>query len=116
MGVRAATLPELFLAVENGMDLSSVNVDGRELILRSRTDSYPKNTVLAEAIADKLNVTTFTNPWIIKGLKIKQGQSPYSLEFITDDADVIAAPDFHHKNNGRKFLGIHDDYSINFNE
>ncbi|MAG01930.1 hypothetical protein CMI42_01220 [Candidatus Pacearchaeota archaeon] len=117
IGIQTATLPELDLAIENGMNLKGHYEDGREVILRSRRDSYESNDHLAKDLADRLDITNFENSWIINGLGIRQDDdSSYGLAFVTDNAEVIEAPDFNHENNGKRFSRVNPDYSIDFDE
>ena len=103
------------------MPLSEHYVNGREVILRSRGDSYQRNNYLAETLADKLKLKSFKHPYIIRGLGIKQSETPKvidcdGLEFLTDDTEVKEAPDFNHENHGKKFRRINEDYSIEWDE
>ena len=119
IGIRTAALPELELALENGMPLKGHYEDAPTVVLRSRGDNYERNNPLAKTLADKLKLTSFENPFIVKGLGIIQSddkENPYELEFLTDNAEVIEAPDFHYKNNGRTFSTIHPDYTIEWDD
>ena len=119
IGIRTATLPELDLAIQNGMNLKGFYEDGGEIVLRSRGDSYEINNSLAKTLADKLKLTSFEYPFIVKGLGIIQSddkKNSYGLEFLTDNAEVIEAKDFHHKNNQRRFSTIHPDYTIEWDD
>jgi len=116
-GIRTATVPEIYSAIDNGMNLRGKYEDGREVILRSNGDSCSKNDYLAQQLASDLHLTTFDNPYIVKGLKIKPDEkSFYGLSFLVDTAEVIEAKDFHYKNNRKKFTRINEDYSIEFND
>ncbi|MEK6871699.1 MAG: hypothetical protein AABX16_02240 [Nanoarchaeota archaeon] len=117
-GIPTATIPEIISAARNGMNLSKVYVDGREVLLSGEC-SYVQNKFLAEQLIKKLKLTVQETPYIIKGLGIRQSDSKdayYGLEFITKNAEVISTSDFHHKNNGRKFSTINPDYSIEFDK
>src|SRR3989338_7325313 len=116
-GIRTATIPEIYSAIDNGMDLRGKYEDGREVILRSNGDSCSKNDYLAQQLASDLHLTTFDNPYIVKGLKIKPDEkSFYGLSFLVDTAEVIEAKDFYYKNNRKKFTRINEDYSIDFDK
>lgn len=121
IGITTTTLQELELALENGMPLKNYYEDGREVVLRSREDNHQPNNYLAQTLADKLGLTSFQHPYIVKGLGIKQSEAskeinPYGLEFVTKNAEVIEAKDFHHKNDVRGFRRINEDYSIEWDE
>ncbi|MBT3691414.1 hypothetical protein HOD75_00180 [archaeon] len=118
IGIQTSTLPELESALENGLGLSGTYEDSREVILRSAGDSYTPNDYLAKSLADKLKLRNFKNPFIIKGLTIQPDEdSQYGLILQpTDNTEVIEVPDFHHKNNQKRFSRINSDYSIEFDE
>lgn len=116
IGIRTATFPELELALANGMDLSETYEDTPVVILNSNGDTYEFNDYLAKSLANKLKLNRFENPYVIKGLKVKQGDSPYGLEFITEDAEVIEAKDFNYKNNRRRCSRVNEDYSIEWDD
>src|SRR3989338_906319 len=81
-GIRTATIPEIYSAIDNGMDLRGKYEDGREVILRSNGDSCSKNDYLAQQLASDLHLTTFYNPYIVKGLKIKRKNSLELMRII----------------------------------
>ncbi|MBS3093223.1 hypothetical protein J4456_01430 [Candidatus Pacearchaeota archaeon] len=100
-GIRTATIPEIYSATDNG----------------SNGDLFSNNNYLAQKLAEDLHLTNFDNPYIVKGLKIKEDEkSVYGLSFLVDTAEVIEAKDFHYKNNRKKFTRINEDYSIEFND
>ena len=117
-GIRTATIPEIYSATDNGMNLRGAYEDGREVILRSNGDLFSNNNYLAQKLAEDLHLTNFDNPYIVKGLGIKRDEkSDYGLSFLVDnDIEVIKAKDFHHKNNRKKFTRINEDYSIDFDK
>ena len=118
IGIRTATIPEIYSATDNGMNLRGAYEDGREVILRSNGDLFSNNNYLAQKLAEDLHLTNFDNPYIVKGLGIKRDEkSDYGLSFLVDnDIEVIKAKDFHHKNNRKKFTRINEDYSIDFDK
>ncbi len=118
IGIRTVTIPELFSAIGNGMDVSHFYVDGREALLSGEC-TYKPNRFLAEQLRSELQLRDKEIPYVIKGLGIKPSNhtdAHYGLEFVTKHAEVIPAPDFHVNNNGRKFSRIDDNYTIAFDD
>jgi len=119
IGIQTATIPDLETALENGMDLKGTYEDGCEIVLRSVGDSNKDNDYLVKDLAKKLKIKRMSNnSQIITGLGIKEDNtSAYGLIFdVTDKTNIIKASDFDHKNNGKNFLRINPDYSIEFAE
>ena len=117
IGIKTLTIPELYLAFENGMKLEWDYEDGAEILLRSRKDSYSQNNYLSEDLTDKLKIKSFKVPLIIKGLRNQQRNSGYGLEFaLSDETEVIRAQDFDYKNDRRAFSAINPDYSIEWDD
>ena len=119
LGITTATISELGLALENGLDLKRTYEDGREVVLRSAGDlDYQANDYIAKSLAKLIRKRSFKHPLIIKGLRGKEDEnSVYGLSFAkTDELEVIEAPDFSHKNNCRRFIRVNPDYSIDFGD
>jgi len=119
IGIRTATLPELECALENGLSLRGHYEDAREVILRSKGDSYQPNDYVAKHLAKKLKIRgQIRNPLIITNLKpVEDENSEYGLiAEPTGKTEIIEARDFNHENNQRKFKRINPSYSIEFDE
>jgi len=117
IGIRTATIPELEEALENGLSLKRTYEDGREVILRSKGDSYNSNDYVAKNLVKRLGIKRqIKTPLIITDLKpVEDENSDYGLiAQPTNQTKVIEASDFNHKNNGRRFRRINPDYSIEF--
>jgi len=118
-GIRTATLPELELAFENGLDLRGTYEDGREVILRSKEDPYKPNDSLTKDLAKKLKLKCqIKTPLIVTDLEITEAQnSTYGLVLMpTNRTQVIEAHDFDFTNNGKRFRTINSDYTIEFDD
>jgi len=113
IGITTATLPELELARDSRMPLEEGQSIGREIILVNTKGSIDANWQLAQSLAEKLKIRDWSNPYIVKGLKIVQNDSFYEgLDFDTRNAEVIKAPNFHYSYNPIKFRTINHDYTI----
>jgi len=117
-GIRTATLPELELALENGLDLRGTYEDGREVVLRNKKDSYGPNNLLIRVLSKELDLGKIRKPLIITGLRVNENlDSEYGLVLMpSDETKVVEAPDFADANDGRKFRRINPNYSIDFDE
>mgnify|MGYP001575281732 CR=1 FL=1 len=116
MGIRTASLDDLELALENGMDLSGTFEDIPSIVLRSAGDSYGKNDYIAKALAELIKKRSFPHAVVIEGLKPKEDSlSDYGLSFEAGERfRVVEAPALDHANNQRRFNRINPDYSIDF--
>ena len=115
IGIRTATLPELDeIARSNPGFLIGHYEDSREVVLRSNGSSYGRNDQIAKSLAEIIGEKSFNTPFIIKGLEIAEdANSEYGLTLVPGEQfEYFKAPDFSHENNGRNFLKINDDYSI----
>lgn len=120
IGVRTATFPELDLIVQNDRDfLSGTWEDSREVVLRSKGDSYSNNDYLAKRLAKDLKIRgSIKTPLVVSGLvPFEDKNSDYGLVLKpTGETQVIKAPDFSHENDGRKFRAINPDYTVEFDD
>lgn len=118
MGIRTATLEDLEIALENGMDLSESYEDAPVVVLRSAGDSYRKNDYFAKAVANLIKRNNFPHAVVVEGLKLKEDSgSDYGLSVEAGERfRVVEAPALDHANNQRRFNRINPDYSIDFDE
>ena len=118
MGIKTATLDDLELALENGMDLSGTYEDVPVVVLRSAGDSYRRNDYLAKALAELTKRKNFPHAVVIEGLKLKEDSaSDYGFSFEAGERfRVVEAPALDHANDRRRFSRINPDYSIDFDD
>jgi len=119
IGIPTATLQELdLIAREVPEFLEGHSEDAPAVILASSGDSYGFNDYVAKSLAGLIGRESFSNPVIVEGLVPEDDDSSfYGLRFGKGEKfRVIEAPDFSHRNNGRRFSRINPDYSIEFED
>ena len=117
IGIETATLSQLYDAHASGIDLSNKYADSRAVVLRSNGDNdYEPNDHVAKDLAGKLESPNFENPLVVEGLVPEADEeSDYGLVLTPGNGfRVFEAPDFHDRNNNRRFWSINPDYSINW--
>ena len=86
IGIKTASLSELELALENGMDLKGTYEDAPSVVLRSAGDSYKPNDYLAKLLAKELGKQTFKHSMVLNGLKLKEdSNSSYGLVLVPNE-------------------------------
>lgn len=120
LGITTESLSSLDdLADSNTKFLEDHYEDAPAVALRSAGDSYTHNDYLAKQLTELIENPEFKHTLIIEGLGIKQDdkEPTYNLVFEkTERFKVFEAPDFDHKNNGKRISRINPDYSIEFDE
>lgn len=103
---------ELEVAVEENPDYFRNTYQEPALVLRTNGDSYEPNNYIAKDLFKKVKKRTGKTPTpenpariSLKGLKpTEHKKSDYGLSFLlTDETEIIYAPEFSHKNNQRRF-------------
>lgn len=113
-GIRTATLSELELALENGMNLKGTFEDIPSVVLRSNGDSYEPNDYLAKLLFEEVKKRNenekLEHSLVLSGLKLKEdSDSAYGLILKpADNFSYFEAPELDHKNNGKRFLRLNE--------
>ncbi|MEK6830985.1 MAG: hypothetical protein AABX77_03055, partial [Nanoarchaeota archaeon] len=84
LGIKTATLSDLELALENGMNLRGFYEDTPSFVLRSDGDSYEQNNRLAKLLFKEVKKRNkkekLNHPLVLNGLKLKvDNNSSYGL-------------------------------------
>ena len=105
LGIKTATLSDLELALENGMELKGTYEDTLSVVLRSSGDSYKPNDYLAKLLAKKIKKKNFKHSLVLNGLELKEDEnSAYGLVLIPgENFNYFEAPELDHENNYKKF-------------
>ena len=108
IGIKTASLSELELALENGLELEGFYEDTPSVVLRSNGDSYALNNYLAKLLAEevqKRKEETFKHSLVLNGLKLKEdSNSEYGLILVPgEDFSYFEAPELGSENHLKKF-------------
>jgi len=106
-----ATPAQVMFASERQPDFFRGTYSDMGLVLRTDGDDVSANDYIAKNLFTQVKarglIATSENPVRIslKGAKLKEdASSAYGLVFDLNDAEVIAIPEFAHKNNGKSFM------------
>lgn len=118
IGIRTASIQELYSAVENGLPLRGFYEDTPAVVLRSAGDTHAPNNALAKNLAGLIKKKDFPHAVIIEWLVLEEdNDSQYGFSFRDGERiKIIEAPDFDNKNHGRRFKRINPDYTIEFDD
>jgi hypothetical protein len=111
-GTRMASFKEIVDISTKSLNLPRprpiICANSLEFVLRRAGDSKEENDHIAKDLAKQIGKRWFRTPVKISGLTIKEDDdSYYGLSFkTTDETEIIKAPQFAYRNNGRRFLRV----------
>ena len=114
LGIKTATLSDLELALENGMNLRGFYEDTPSVVLRSNGDSYKPNDYLAKFLSKEVKKRNkkekLNHSLVLNGLKLKEdSNSAYGLILEpAENFEYFEAPELDHENHLKKFSKLNE--------